>query len=122
MSKNTQNIRRAQKESFFFKEIAQFFLQITLQDPRLSGIYVNRVSLSPDGGSCEVLFLAHNGKEEFDQKIGFLLAYKGALRTALAKTSQGRYVPKLVFNYDVLFEKQERVNILIDELKREGKL
>lgn len=122
MSKNTQHIRRAQKESFFFKEIANFFLQITLQDPHLRGIYVNRVSLSSDGGSCEVFFLAHDGKEEFDKKIGFLLAYKGTLRTALAKVSHGRYVPKLVFNYDERFEKQERVNLLIEELKRKGEL
>ena len=69
MSKQQQEIKRAQKESYFFREISQLFLQITIDEPRLSGLYINRISLSPDGGSITVLFLASNGRPEFEEKL-----------------------------------------------------
>jgi|SRR5579863_1603406 ribosome-binding factor A len=117
-----QEIRRAQKESYFFREISQLFLRIMMDDQRLSGIYINRVSLSPDGGTCVVLFLAQTGKQEFEDKLSTLILYKPSLRSALAKMSQGRYTPNLIFRYDDAHEKTEKINLLIDKLKDEGRL
>lgn len=122
MSKQQQEIRKAQKESYFFREISRFFQQIMMDEPRLSGLYINRVSLSSDGGVCVVLFLAANGKAEFEEKLPTLILYKPSLRTALAKTSPGRYTPNLIFRYDEDHEKVEKINRLIDKLKEEGKL
>ena len=117
-----QTIKRAQKESYFFREIAQLFMQIAMDDPRLAGIYINRVSLSPDGGTCNILFLSPEGKEDFEKKLPTLILYKPSLRSALAKTSHGRYTPKLIFRYDEDQEKVEKINRLLDTLKAEGKL
>src|SRR3990167_11146157 len=114
-------IKRAQKESYFFREIANFFMQIAMDDSRLSGIYINKVSLSPEGGTCAVLFLSPDGKEDFEKKLPILILYKPSLRAALAKISQGRYTPNLVFRYDEGHEKTEKINSLIDRLKKEGK-
>ncbi len=122
MSKQQQEIKRAQKESYYFKELSQFFLQITMDDPRLSGLFINKVTLSPEGGLCTVLFLAANGRSEFEEKLPILILYKPSLRTALAKTSRGRYTPNLVFRYDEDQEKVEKINRLLDKLKEEGKL
>jgi ribosome-binding factor A len=122
MSKQQQEIKRAQKESYYFKEIAQFFRQITIDEPRLNGIFINRVSLSSDGGTCVVLFLATNGPAEFEEKLRTLILYKPSLRSALAKTSHGRYTPNLIFRYDEDQEKVEKINRLLDKLKEEGKL
>jgi ribosome-binding factor A len=122
MSKQQQEIKRAQKESYFFREISQFFHQIVVDEPRLNGIFINRVSLSSDGGTCVVLFLATNGREEFEQKLSTLILYKPSLRSALAKTSHGRYTPNLLFRYDEDHEKVEKINRLIDKLKDEGRL
>jgi len=122
MSKQQQEIRKAQKESYFYREISQLFLQITIDEPRLNGLFINRVSLSPDGGSCVVLFLATNGRAEFEEKLPILVLYKPSIRTALAKTSPGRYTPNLIFRYDDSHEKVEKINRLIDKLKDEGKL
>jgi ribosome-binding factor A len=44
------------------------------------------------------------------------------MRTALAKTSHGRYTPNLIFRYDDDYEKVEKINRLLDTLKAEGKL
>lgn len=115
-------IKRAQKESYFFKEIANLFMQIAMDDSRLSGIYISKVSLSPDGGTANVLFLSQDGREDFEKKLQTLILYKPSLRAALAKTAQGRYTPNLIFRYDEGYEKTEKINALIDKLKKEGKL
>ena len=122
MSKQQQEIKKAQKESYFFREISQFFHQIVIDDQRLSGMFINRVSLSSDGGTCVVLFLANNGKPEFEEKLSTLILYKPSLRTALAKTSHGRYTPNLIFRYDDDHEKVDKINRLLDRLKDEGRL
>ncbi len=122
MSKQQQEIKRAQKESYLFREISNFFLQITIDDPRLSGLYINKITLSADGGICNVLFLASNGRAEFEEKLPILILYKPSLRSALAKTSHSRYTPNLVFRYDEDQEKADKINRLIDKLKDEGKL
>lgn len=122
MSKQQQEIRKAQKESYFYREISNLFLQLTINDPRLSGLFINRITLSPDGGTCVVLFLATNGRPEFEEKLPILILYKPSLRTALAKTSHARYTPNLIFRYDEGHEKVEKINRLIDKLKDEGKL
>ena len=122
MSKQQQEIKKAQKESYFYKEISQLFRQIAIDEPSLNGIFINRVSLSSDGGTCVILFLASNGKPEFEEKLKTLVLYKASLRTSLAKTSHGRYTPKLIFRYDDDQEKVEKINRLLDTLKAEGKL
>jgi ribosome-binding factor A len=122
MSKQQQEIKKAQKESYFFREISNLFLKITIDDPRLTGLFINKINLSSDGGTCYVLFLATNGRQEFEEKKQHLILYKPSLRSALAKTSPGRYTPNLVFRYDEDQEKADKINRLIDKLKEEGKL
>jgi len=120
MSKQQQEIRKAQRESYFYREISTLFGRITIDEPRLQGLYINKVSLSSDGGTCVVLFLATNGREEFEEKLQTLILYKPSLRSALAKTSHGRYTPNLIFRYDEDQEKVDKINRFIDKLKDEG--
>ena len=40
-------IKREQKESLFMKVISQLFMQASLDDSNLRGLYINRVILSP---------------------------------------------------------------------------
>lgn len=122
MSKQQQDIKRAQKESYFFREICQLFRHITIDEPNLNGLYINKISLSSDGGICTVLFLATNGRSEFEEKLPLLILYKPSLRSALAKTSPGRYTPNLIFRYDEDQEKVDKIDRLLDKLKNEGKL
>jgi ribosome-binding factor A len=122
MSKQQQDIKRAQKESYFYREISNLFMRIVIDEPRLTGMYISKITLSSDGGTCVVLFLAPNGRTEFEEKRPTLVLYKASLRAALAKTSHGRYTPKLIFRYDEDQEKVDKINRLIDKLKDEGKL
>jgi len=117
-----QDIKRAQKESYFFREVGNLFRQIVIDEPILNGLYINRVQLSSDNGTCIVLFLAHNGRPEFEEKLSTLVLYKPSMRASLAKMSHGRYTPNLIFRYDEGYEKIEKINNLLDTLKREGRL
>lgn len=117
MSSSVSNVKRAQKESLFFREISQLFMQTAMDDQRLQGIFVNRVQLSPDKGLCTVFFYTSQGEEYFNQVLPVLTLYKPSLRKALASTVKGRYVPDLLFKFDKQFEKQQRIEELIEKVR-----
>lgn len=115
-------IKHAQKESVLLRQVSTFFLRITLDEKELAGFAVNRVKLSPDKGMLTILLIAPGGVAEYEQKKDLLILYKPSLRSAIAKAINARYTPNLMFAYDDAFEKQQRVNDIIDKLKDEGKL
>jgi ribosome-binding factor A len=110
-------IKRAQKESLLLHVFSELLLQITLDDSRIQGIYVNRVKLSSDKSVCTIFFYTPDGPDTFNEKLGYLLLYKPSLRKAIAQAIPSRYVPELVFKFDDQFEKQQRVDELLDRIK-----
>lgn len=120
MDKPEGNIRRAQKESLFLREISQLFTQAAMDDKRLMGVSLSRVSLSDDKSVCTVYFYNSGGVEEFKKIFNILVLYKPSLRKALAAKIQSRYTPELVFKYDEQFEKQMRLESLFEKIKHEG--
>ena len=119
MISSVSNVKRAQKESVLFREISQLFLQASLDDPALRNFSINRVQLSPDKGTCTVFFYSPQGEDYFRKMQHILNDYKPSLRKALASSLQARYTPQLVFTFDALFEKQQRIEQLIEQVKTE---
>ena len=120
---NVSSIKRAQKESLLLREISELFLKTSFDDDRIKDLVVNRVKLSTDKSHCTVYFYTAKGKDFFNKNIlDILKCYKPSLRKAVAQKISSRYVPDLIFKYDDEFEKQQKVNDLIDKLKNEGKL
>lgn len=122
MATRVSTVKHAQKEAQVMREISNFFLRILYDEKRLFGLYVTRASLSPDKGMCTVFFHTSGGQQDFEEKRPVLILYKPSLRTALSKSLYSRYVPDLVFKYDAPFDKQRKVEDLMDRLKSEGKL
>lgn len=120
MEERQKSIKIAQRESLLLKEISQLFHNAAMDDARLSGVFINKVGLSADKGICTVYFYTPEGKKKFDEVLSTLILYKPSIRAALAKTVKGRYVPNLKFVFDEQFEKQERVETLLEELKDKG--
>ncbi len=120
--KRPSEVKHAQKESFLAREISQFLIRIIQDDPRLAGLYVNRVRLSPDKGTCLVFIHTSGGLEDFEKKFQYLVLYKPSIRASLSKALQTRYTPQIKFVYDAAVDKTREVNDLIDRLKEEGKL
>lgn len=70
-------------------------------------------------GTCTVYFYSPQGKEYFRKVQHILLDYKPSLRKALASGLQAHYTPQLVFAFDAQFEKQQRIEQLIEQVKTE---
>ena len=114
---STQSIKKSQKESLLFRAIAQLFADTTLDDKRLIGVAVSRVKLSDDKGVATVYFYTPGGLEEFKEKLKTILLYKSSLRRALARSIHSRYTPELIFKYDDQFEKHQRLEGILEQIK-----
>jgi ribosome-binding factor A len=117
-----QLIKKGRKESLLLREISKLLLQTSLDDERLRGLFVTHVVLSNDKGVCFVYFYSEGGEQDFQKKLEILTLYKPSMRKAIAQKVESRYVPELVFKYDAQFEKQKRVEEIIEKLKEEGQL
>lgn len=118
MSKPT-NIRIAQKESQFFREISQLFTQTAADDSRLKDLFITRVGLSADKSVCFIYFYSYLGEEKFNADLDILILYKPSLRKALANSLNARYTPELIFKFDQQFKKQEKIENLLAKVKDE---
>jgi ribosome-binding factor A len=120
MNSSSGHVRRAQKESLLFREISQLFLEASLDDPKLHTITINRVGLSPDKSICTIYFYTPDGQSYFEKELlPILVQYKSSLRRALAARVPARYTPELLFAYDKQFEKQLRIEQLLEEVKED---
>ncbi|MGC2310695.1 MAG: ribosome-binding factor A [Candidatus Babeliaceae bacterium] len=119
-SSSVSRIKHAQKESLFLRHISTLFTQTALDDDRLKDLFINRVSLSPDKGICTVYFYTAQGQAHFEQVLDILKLYKPSLRKALAHAIKARYTPDLIFRFDEQYEKQQKIEKLLDTLKEDG--
>lgn len=116
-NKRVSSIKRAQKESLLGKKIATLLNQIAADDPRIAELTLNRVELSNDKGTAVLFFYHPDGKDVFKEKIASLILYKPSLRAAIAKLVPSRYTPELTFKFDAQFEKELKINQLLDKIK-----
>ena len=117
--KSTDHIRKARKEAQYLRVISTLFTQQAVEDERLRNVFINRVELSADGGLCYVFFYSNEGEAYFKVVLPHLILYKPSLRAALAQEIRGRYTPDIQFRFDEQFEKQQKIEQLIDRAIRE---
>jgi ribosome-binding factor A len=117
-----QDIKRAQRESQILRQVSQLFVQAGLDDPRLHDFFISRVRLSSDKGICYLYFYTARGEQYFKDMLGILKLYKPSMRKALAETLDARYTPDLVFIFDEQFEKQQKIESLLEKLKVDEQL
>lgn len=113
------HIKRSQKESLLLKEISRMLHELALDDKELAGIFINRVELSKNKGACIVYFYDPQGPATFEAKKNHLILYKPSLRKGVAMTLDGRYTPEIIFMYDHQFEKQQRIENLLEQVKKD---
>lgn len=121
MNKKTRSseIKREQKKSFLLKEISALVSQITVDEPKLSSLFITRVELSRDTGICFVYFSTHTDRSAFDEGLEILKLYKPSIRKALAQSMHSRYVPNIVFKYDEAKEKERKITALLNKIRQE---
>ncbi|MCX5923221.1 MAG: ribosome-binding factor A [Candidatus Dependentiae bacterium] len=116
---NVSQIKRSQKESLLLREISRLLHQLSLEDTELAGLFVNRVELSKNKGICLVYFYDPKGIESWKAKKSRLILYKPSLRKGIASALDALYTPEIKFTYDEQFEKQQRIESIIEQVKKD---
>lgn len=97
-------------------------LTTKVRDPRLAGVMVSRVDLSDDLRMARVFYrLLSGGDDEArlaETKVGLARA-AGLFRKEIAGTLKLRVVPEFRFTYDAGQEARDRIDALLEEVKRE---
>lgn len=118
----TSTIKRSQKEALVLREVSNLFMKLSIDDPRLQGLFITRVEISSDKSVSSIFFYIEGGLPVFKEKLDILKLYKPSMRAALAKQIDSRYAPQLVFKFDPTFEKERKIHELIEKLKDGGQL
>jgi len=118
----TRELKRSQKESLLRKELSKLFLSIKQDDKNFENIFINKIKLSADKSVIHVFFFTHKGPEHFKEKLPLLILYKPSMRKALSQLIRSRYTPEIIFKYDKTFEKQCKIEQLLDKIKEEDQL
>lgn len=93
-----------------------------LSDPRVAGVTVTAVDVSPDLRNARVLVSLLGDDKKLAEAIDGLNHAAGRLRGALGKRLSLRYVPQLRFVADVGLREGDRLNALIrDAVRRDAK-
>ena len=98
-------------------EIAEL-LERRTEDPRLRGLSVTGVEISPDLHQAFVYVSALSGKEGSQAALAGLKHASGFFRHELAERLDLRIVPELIFRWDASLETGERISHLLDELAK----
>lgn len=118
-SPSAQDVKRARKESLFFRTISSLLMQLAQDEPNLLGLVVSRVALSHSYSSCTVFIYPPGGQQEFDEKLQLLKLYKPSIRKSISSLIPGRYTPEIIFKYDNQYEKQRKLDELLASLSEE---
>lgn len=89
------------------------------KDPRLDGVTISGVRLSADRSLAEVFFSVIGDDERERQAADGLEAAKPFLRRELGRRMRLRTVPELRFARDTSFAYGDRMERLLDSLRRE---
>lgn len=116
-----RDIKRNQKESLIFRIVSGLYMQASMEDKDVAGLMPTRASLSSDKSGCIIMFYDPSGIDSFKQKLERLKLYKPSIRKALADEMKSRYVPEIKFVFDAQFEKEQKINELLDKVKEEDK-
>ena len=98
-------------------ELTLLLLQ-QVADPRLTGVSVARVEVTPDLKQARVFFTVPAGRESGPALKGMQRA-KGFFRSHLAKMLNLRYTPDLLFFFDNLNEEMQRIDSLFRQIEKE---
>ena len=86
-------------------------------DPRLQGVSISKVEVSPDIKTAKLYVTAED--RDGKRALAGMNKAKGFFRSHLARALNLRYTPELLIYYDNLAEEAERVERLLADLARE---
>lgn len=111
------NNRRQQRVNHLLQQEVSKLLEFELEDPRLDGLTVSAVEISPDLKHARI-FIVSNGDaaQETEMRHG-LQSATPYVRRELAKRMQLRAVPEIHFAFDHTIERAARIEKLLNEAR-----
>ena len=97
------------------QEIADL-LERRLEDPRLHGLTITGVEVTPDLRQAVIYVSSLLGVEGSREALAGLEHAKGFVRHELAGRLDLRVAPDLIFRWDASLETGERISHILDEL------
>jgi ribosome-binding factor A len=113
--------RNDRVSSLIHREVAEL-LQKRMRDPRIEGLTVTRVEVSPDLHYAWVYVDLVSRPQEVGHALDALAGASRFLRNEIRQSLRMRYTPELIFRSDRGLEHSERIHHLIEELRQKGEL
>ncbi len=111
--------RQRQVGELIHEELSRI-LRFESKDPRLAGITLTGVEVSPDYRQACVYFTVFGDKAESRAALTALISATSFLRRMLAESLSLRLMPELTFKQDSSLEYGMRIDSLLETLKSEG--
>lgn len=102
--------------SELIRAILSELLQTQIDDPRLDGVTITRVKVTPDTARADVYYSVLGGEEARETARRGLESASGRLRREVAARTRLRNTPALVFRWDSSLEYGEHIEQLLDQL------
>ncbi len=111
--------RRQQRVSDRVREEIAVLLERRLEDPRLLGLTITGVEVTPDLKQAFVYVSSLQGVEGSHDALAGLEHAKGFIRHELAQRLNLRVTPEVVFRWDASLERGERISRILDDLAKQ---
>jgi len=105
--------------SLIHREVAEM-LQWRIKDPRLEGLTVTRVEMSPDVHYAWIYIDLVSHPERVEKALEALHRASGFMRGELRQKLKLRFTPELVFRADQGLAYSEKINHILSDLKAQG--
>lgn len=107
--------RQRQVSELIHRELSQLLL-FEAKDPRVSGITITGVEVTPDLQLARVHFSVMGDEEDAQEALAGLMHAKGYLRTQLAGRVELRFAPDLSFEIDHTAAYAQRIEELLAQI------
>ncbi len=95
-------------------------LQLEVKDPRVKFVTVTNVKLTADLRDAKVFVSSLDNTVEREELAFGLKRATGFIRGELGRQLKLKYIPQIEFVFDELYDKQERIMQLIDQIHSEN--
>jgi ribosome-binding factor A len=115
---NSHEIKREKRKSLFFRELSQIISLIANDNAAVQKVYVTRVDFSQDSSILYVFLSTYDvfSQEVFEEALAVLKLYRPSIRKEIATRLNPRHTPEIIFLYDEIREKQDRIDSILDKV------
>ncbi len=114
---STKPWKRSQRVGPALRAVLCEFLLRHLKDPRVKGVEITGVDLSPDLRNALIHYLLRDQDADREAVQLGLDSAAGAMQKHVGETLRLRRVPKIRFQYDNSVEDAERIDLLLQDLQ-----